>query len=85
MKKFKYAAWMMAFAMVLTGCSESGQTMGMSEQGRVFADGDSDADSQGAGAASGENADGENTLAGELVSCIGTDGSITLTIPEGWR
>ena len=85
MKKFKYVVWMMILAMVLTGCGKSGQTMGMNEQGRVLADEDSDADSQGAGAASGENTDGENTLAGELVSCIGTDGSITLTIPEGWK
>lgn len=90
MKKFRYTAWMLIFAMTLAGCGAGDRTAAIDGQGRIYADVDSDENAGGESVTSddnpgGESTDGENTPAGELVSCIGTDGSITLTIPEGWK
>ena len=67
MKKFKFAAWVMILAMVLTGCGESGQTITMSDQGMLLADSETKEDGATPGAnADGKNSSGENIPTGEL-------------------
>lgn len=84
MKMKKAAAWILLFALLLAGCGGHGPVPG--EKGTFTQIGSADVSSgEDSRTLKEEPGGAEKQPANEVVSSGGTEGSVTLTIPEGWE